>query len=283
MKKIVALIGFPLGHSVSPAMQNAAFKLLGLDFEYLPFEVAPDDLAEALNGLRAMRFAGFNVTIPHKETIIPLLDEVTQLARVIGAVNTVVNQEGKLIGYNTDGSGFIDSLKEEANTDPEGEDVVVLGAGGASRAVSVMLAENGASSITLVDIQEEKARQLSKYITSYFGINCYFYNPESEDLQKAIDKAHILINTTPVGMHPNIDKTPLPPNIRLRAKLLVYDVVYNPAKTALLKQAKEEGCRTCSGLGMLVRQGALAFTLWTGQEAPLEVMRKAAKKALKLS
>jgi shikimate dehydrogenase len=283
MKKIVGLIGFPLGHSVSPAMQNAAFKLLGLNFEYLPFEVAPDDLAEALNGLRAMHFAGFNVTIPHKETIIPLLDEVTDLSRVIGAVNTVVNQEGKLVGYNTDGAGFMESLKEDAKYDPKGERVVVLGAGGASRAVSVMLAENGAQSITLADIKEEKARQLSEYIRSYFGIDCSFASPESKDLQRAIDKAHILINTTPIGMHPNIDQSPLSEKLRLRSKLLVYDLVYNPSQTKLLKQAKEEGCRTCSGLGMLVRQGALGFTLWTGEEAPLEAMHKAAKKALKLS
>lgn len=280
MHKVVGLIGYPLGHTVSPAMHNAAFKKLGLDYEYIPFEVEPKDLSEALKGLRALHIAGFNVTIPHKESIVPLLDEVLKLARVIGAVNTVLNQDGKLIGYNTDGAGFIDSLKEDAKTDPKGKRAVVLGAGGASRAVSIMLAETGVESLTLTDIQEKKAKELSEYIGSHFKIACDSVEVNSKDLQRAIDRADILINSTPVGMHPNVDQSPLSENIKLHPELLVYDLVYNPSQTKLLKTAKASACKICSGLGMLVRQGALAFTIWTGEEAPVEVMWKAAKEAI---
>lgn len=281
MHKVVGLIGYPLGHTISPAMHNAAFKKLGLDYEYVPFEVAPEDLSESLKGMRALHIAGFNVTIPHKEKIVPLLDEVTKLARVIGAVNTVLNQEGKLIGYNTDGAGFVDSLKEDAKVSPRGKRAVVIGAGGASRAVSIMLAETGVESLTLTDIQEEKAKELAEYTGSYFEIDCDFVEVNSKDLQKAIDKADILVNATPIGMHPKIDQSPLEESIKLHSKLLVYDLVYNPSETKLLKKAKRSGCKTCFGLGMLVRQGALAFTIWTGEEAPLKVMRKAAEEALK--
>ncbi|MFH1683953.1 MAG: shikimate dehydrogenase [Candidatus Margulisiibacteriota bacterium] len=283
MKKVTGIIGYPLGHSISPAMHNAAFKKLGLDYEYVPFEVKPEDLAEALNGLRALHIAGFNATIPHKETIVPLLDDVTRVARIIGAVNTVLNQEGKLIGYNTDGAGFIDSLKEDAKTDPKGKNAVVLGAGGASRAVSIMLAEAGAKTIILSDILEDKAKDLAEYVKSYFGIEVSNVLPNSKDLQKAINAADILVNSTPVGMHPKTDQSPLAKEIKLHQKLLVYDLVYNPKQTKLLKDAKAAGCKTCSGLGMLVRQGAIAFTIWTGEEAPIEVMRKAGEKALKVS
>ncbi|NQT30146.1 MAG: shikimate dehydrogenase [Candidatus Saganbacteria bacterium] len=280
MKKSVGLIGYPLGHSVSPAMQNAAFKKLGLDWEYLPYEVAPEDLAGALSGMRALHMAGFNVTIPHKETIVPLLDDVTKLARIIGAVNTVKNQDGQLVGYNTDGAGFIDSLKEDAKTDPKDKNVVVLGAGGASRAICVMLAENKVKSLTLTDLLDEKAAELASYVGSYFGLDCSAVVANSQDLQTAIDKADILVNSTPIGMEPNIERNPLDENIRLPANLLVYDLVYNPAQTKLITLAKKSGCKTCSGLGMLVRQGAAALGIWTGKEAPIALMRKAAEKAL---
>ncbi|MBN2057966.1 MAG: shikimate dehydrogenase [Candidatus Saganbacteria bacterium] len=281
MRKVTGLIGFPLGHSVSPAMHNAAFKELGLDYEYSAFEVAPEDLAEALNGLRALHVAGFNVTIPHKETIVPLLDEVTKLARIIGAVNTVVNQDGRLIGFNTDGAGFLESLKQDAGFEPKDKRGVVLGAGGASRAVCVMLAEAGVSELYISDLIEEKAKELSDYIDSYFGIKGGQLKVNSPELKKAVKQADLLVNTTPIGMAPKVNAAPLPDNFVLPTKLLVYDLVYNPGATKLLTRAAAAGCRTCSGLGMLVRQGAIAFSIWTGKEAPLEVMRQAAQKALR--
>jgi len=280
MAKTVGLIGFPVKHSVSPAMHNAAFKKLRLDWEYELFEVEPKDLKEALGGMRALHIAGFNVTIPHKETIVTLLDEVTKVARIIGAVNTVVNQEGKLVGYNTDGAGFIDSLKADAKINPKGKKVVLLGAGGACRAISVMLAEAEAKEITITDTIAAKAEELANYVGAYFETECVPAKPASQTLQKAIDKADILVNTTPVGMHPKVEQSPLDKKIKLTPHLLVYDIVYNPAETALIKQAKAAGCKTCSGLGMLVRQGALAFTIWTGKEAPVDTMFAAAKSAL---
>lgn len=281
MRKVVGIIGYPLGHSISPAMHNAALKKLKLDWEYEPFEVNPKDLEEALKGMRALHIAGFNVTIPHKEAIIPLIDEVTKNARIIGAVNTVVNQEGRLVGYNTDGAGFIESLKGDAKFDPKGKDVVLLGAGGAARAVSVMLAEAKAKSLIIADIDGEKAKSLSEYIGSYFYIKCNFIEPNSHELQLAIDDADLLVNATPIGMHPKDKVSPLEKGIKLHKILTVYDLVYNPSETKLLKTAKAAGAKTCSGLGMLVRQGALALTLWTGKAAPIEVMRKAGLAALK--
>lgn len=281
MRKTMGLIGYPLGHSVSPAMHNAAFKKLGLDCEYSLFEVEAKDLKEAVEGMRALHIAGFNVTIPHKEAVLPFLDEVTEIARVIGAVNTVKNQSGKLIGYNTDGAGFIESLKHDAKVDPKGKHVVVLGAGGASRAVCVMLAESKAKTITITDIENDKAKELAEYVDSYFDTSCDNIEVNGQELQRSIDQAELLVNCTPLGMEPQIKTSPLADNIELDKKLTVYDLVYNPAETQLMKKAKAAGAKTCSGLGMLVYQGALALTLWTGREAPVEVMRKAAQAALK--
>jgi shikimate dehydrogenase len=283
MPKTAGLIGFPLGHSISPAMHNAAYKKLGLDFIYVPFEVPPDDLREALAGLRALHMAGFNVTIPHKESILPLLDDITPVAKRIGAVNTVVNQEGRLVGYNTDGPGFIESLKADAHFDPQGKSAVILGAGGASRAVAVMLAEAGASEITLSDVIETRASLLAEYLIFYAKTTCYFAGSGSPELTEKIAKADLLVNASPAGMYPKIEESPLAENLRLPSNLTVYDLVYNPAETKLLITAKAAGARTCSGLGMLVRQGALAFTLFTGEEAPVNVMWEAAQRALALS
>jgi len=281
MRKIVGIIGYPLGHSVSPAMHNAAFRELGLDYEYVPFEVEPADLPEALPGLRAIHVAGFNVTIPHKENIVPLLDDVTKLARTIGAVNTVVNQDGELTGYNTDGPGFIESLKEDAGFEPGGKKVVVLGAGGASRAVAIMLAETGAASLTISDVIEDKARELAEYADGLSRTKCGWAKPDSLLLKSEIEGADLLVNTTPLGMHPEVNRSPLPEKMKLPRALVVYDLVYNPAETKLLKTAKASGCKAVSGLGMLVRQGALAFTVFTGEEAPIETMWSAALKALR--
>jgi len=283
MRKIVGIIGYPIGHSVSPAMHNAAFQKLGIDYEYIPFEVEPEDLKEAIDGLRALHIAGFNVTIPHKETIVPLLDEVTKLAKTIGAVNTVENQEGKLVGYNTDGPGFIDSLREDVNFEPKGKKVVILGAGGASRGISTLLAEVGVKSLTLSDVIEDKARELADYLNSYEKVSCRAVKIGGSDFKDNIDQADLLVNASPVGMHPKINESPLPEKIKLNPKLLVYDLVYNPAETKLLKIAKAAGCKTASGLGMLVRQGALAFTIFTGEEAPIDIMWQAAREALRIT
>ena len=265
--KTVAVIGYPLGHTISPAMHNAGYKHLKLDYEYVPLEVDPKDLKEAVDGMRALHFAGFNVTIPHKETIVPYLDEVTAMAREIGAVNTVQNQEGKLIGFNTDGPGFIESLIFDAGFEPKGKKCLILGAGGAGRALAVSLMQNHAKSIVIYDTAVEKAEALAGYVQG----------KAAKDLQKEIDNANLLVNASPIGMHPKIEDCPLPENIKLHKKLCVYDLVYNPQETKLLAMAKRSGAKAVSGLGMLARQGALAFTVFTGHSAPFEVMREAAK------
>jgi len=272
MKKLVKLIGYPLGHSVSPAMQNAAFEALGLDWKYELEEVAPDKLEETVEKLKKdPNVAGFNVTVPYKEKVISLLDEISIEAKQIGAVNTVVKKDNKLVGSNTDGAGFIFSLKFDAKFDPKDKKAVVLGAGGASRAVCMMLNLNGAKKITLSDIAEEKALELAKLV------NAATAKVNSKELQDGINEADILVNTSPIGMHPKTDQMPLLDNFEIPANVLVYDLVYNPAKTKLMQKAK----KSCSGLGMLVRQGALAFEKWTGKPAPLEIMRKAAEEALR--
>ena len=210
-----------------------------------------------------------------------MLDDVTKLAQVIGAVNTVQNQEGTLIGYNTDGPGFLESLREDAEFDPLGKEVVVLGAGGASRAVSIMLTETKVKSLVIADLDEDKARELAAQAGSFSKVPCRHARIDSVELNRAIASADLLVNTTPVGMAPKISFSPLPADALLNAKTLVYDLVYNPAETALIKQAKKRGCKTCSGLGMLVRQGGLAFSIFTGEEPPLDVMWQAARNGLK--
>lgn len=276
--KTVALIGYPLGHTISPAMHNAAFRHLGLDYDYVPLEVAPEDLAKAIDGLRALHFAGFNVTVPFKEKVMPYLDDITKLAQKIGAVNCVQNQEGKLVGFNTDAPGFLESLREDAGFDPKGKDCLVLGAGGAGKAVAAMLAEAQAKTIFIYDVLEEKARELAEYLSDNFDSSIHALPLVS--IPASLPKTQLLVNSSPIGMHPQIDRSPLPEDIKLHRKLTVYDLVYNPNETKLLKQAKAAGAKAVSGLGMLVRQGALAFTVFTGKSAPLEVMFEAAREAL---
>jgi shikimate dehydrogenase len=275
----VALIGYPLGHTLSPAMHNTAYKYLGLDYEYVTLEVKAEELARAVDGLRALHFAGFNVTIPHKEAVVDLLDELTGQAQKIGAVNTVKNEEGKLIGYNTDASGFYESLRHDLNFDPKGKITGVLGAGGAGKAVCAALLENGAKSVWLTDIDREKGQALAEYLNDLFEGECKFVDDYS--LQGALDDANLLVNATPLGMHPQINGSPLPKGTKLHKKLAVYDVVYNPQETKFIKEAKAQGItQAITGLGMLVRQGALAFSVFTGKPAPLEIMQEAARSAL---
>lgn len=281
--KIVGIIGCPVAHSISPQMHNAAFKHLGLNWEYVPFEVKPEDLKKALDGLRAEGVLGFNVTIPHKEGVIPLLDEVTKLPRIIGAVNTVKNENNKLVGYNTDGAGFLESLKLDAGVDPKGKKAVLLGAGGAAKAVAVMLAEAEVDSIIVTDIDAKKANDLVNYVGSLFDVEMKAFTAGSREVSKAISNTDILINATPVGMHPKENESPIEESSELKAKSSVFDLIYNPPETKLMKIAEKQGVKAFNGLGMLVRQGALAFTIWTGHSAPIEVMWKAAKEALGIS
>jgi len=277
--KLCGIIGDPVEHTMSPAMHNVAFKKLGLNYLYLPFRVKSEDVGKAIDGMRALNIRGLNVTIPHKLRVIPLLDKLDPVAKEIGAVNTIVNDDGVLTGYNTDATGFIRTLVE-GGIEPGGKNVVILGAGGASRAVSFVLAERGASLVILNRLLElDWAQELAKWISSTFGKQVEALELDEKNLVKVLEKADIVVNATSVGMSPEIDETPLPSKL-LKPDLIVYDIVYNPIKTRLLREAEAAGARTLSGLNMLVWQGALAFERWTGRKAPVEVMRAEVIKGL---
>jgi len=281
--KIVGIVGFPISHSISPQMHNAAFSKLGMNWEYVPFEVSPEDLKKAVDGMRAEGVLGFNVTIPHKEAIVPILDEVLKLPRIIGAVNTVRNESGKLIGYNTDAAGFLESLKTDAGVNPKGIDALLIGAGGAAKAVAVMLAESGARRVAITDVDQKKSGFLASYVGSHFEADLISVKAGSPEMKSALARADLVVNATPTGMHPKENASPLEDASDLNPNAVVFDLVYNPPETKLMKQAKERGARAVNGLGMLVRQGAAAWSIWTGREAPVEVMRRAAKEALGIS
>jgi shikimate dehydrogenase len=277
--KICALIGDPVEHTMSPPMHNAAFRQLGLDYIYVPFRVKPEDLAAVVAGFKALNVRGFNVTIPHKVTVTSLLDTLDPLAEKIGAVNTVVNDNGKLTGYNTDATGFLQALLQQG-MEPDGKNVVILGAGGASRAISYILAENGAGLTILNRLQElDWAVDLAHRISEDFGKEVRALELTRENLTNVLAGAAILINATSVGMTPDEGASPVPADL-LRPELVVFDIVYNPIRTRLLKEAEAAGCRTAGGIDMLAWQGALAFEKWTGQQAPLDLMRREVVKAM---
>lgn len=269
--KIVGVFGYPIKHSASPAMHNAAFEALGLDYAYLPFEVKPQKLGEAVRALAPLNIAGVNVTIPHKEAVCSYLDEISKEAKLIGAVNTIVVKSDILIGYNTDGQGFITSLKEDGQEEVRGKNLVILGAGGAGRAVATQAALEGARRISITDRIEAIAQKLSSDIRRNIPSFQAGVVPEDE-IKSKLKEAHILINATPVGMKLD-DPVVIDPNW-LQPELLVFDLVYNLGETKLMKAARERGCRVVGGLGMLAHQGAISFKLWTGKEAPVKVMRK---------
>ena len=278
--KICGLIGDPIEHSMSPAMHNAAFKNRGLDYVYLPFRVAKAQLGEAILGVKALNIRGLNITIPHKVSVIPLLDELDPLAEKIGAVNTIINNDGVLKGYNTDAHGFLRALLEQ-DIEPDGKSIVMLGAGGASRAISFILAERGANLVILNrQLELDWAVKLGNSISRTFGREVKALELNEQNLAPVLRKANILVNTTSVGMSPNTNETPIPARL-LESDLVVFDIVYNPVKTKLLTEAESAGAKAISGLEMLVWQGALAFEMWTGLTAPLEIMRKATIRALK--
>lgn len=253
-------------------MHNAAFKALGLDWVYLAFSVEPRWLPAAVAGIKALGFMGVNVTIPYKESILPLLDEIDPLAELIGAVNTVVVKEGKLVGYNTDASGFWRSLKEEG-VDPKGRQALILGAGGAARAVAFTLLKQGCSSLYLANRTYHRAQELAKTLEKAGSIPVKAFPLEESSLASILPEVDLIINTTSVGMESKGGELPLEAR-KLETRHIVYDLVYNPPRTKLLELASSRGCRTISGRSMLLYQGAEAFTLWTGREAPLEVMKE---------
>ena len=277
--RVCGVIGDPIEHTFSPVMHNAAFRKLGIDYVYVPFRVTAEELDKAVDGMRALNIRGLNVTIPHKVAIIPLLDKLDPLVEKIGAVNTVVNDDGVLSGYNTDAAGFLQTLLERG-VKPEGKNVVILGAGGASKAISFTLVERGANLVILNRLLElDWAEELASRISQVFTKEVKALELNEANLTEVLEKAEIMVNATSVGMTPNINEAPVPSSL-LKPSLVVFDAVYNPTKTRLLREAEQAGAEAIGGLDMLVWQGALAFERWTGLKAPVELMKKEIIKVL---
>ncbi len=277
-KRIYGILGFPCQHSLSPLMHNAAFAYLKINAEYKIFEKRPQDLKDFITALSQNDICGLNITVPYKEKVIPFLNTVSPEAELIGAVNTLKVSANRLAGFNTDGAGFLKHLTEDLKFNPENKNIAILGAGGASRAVSLYLAQGRPKSISIYDIDKTKLSALVAHLKG---------NSEGSEIKSAgsIEELHIpdadlLVNATPVGMKES-DPVLVDGNL-LKSDLLVYDLIYNPKETKLLKSAKEKGARISNGLGMLLYQGVLAFEIWTGQSAPIEVMRQALKEGVKI-
>jgi shikimate dehydrogenase len=269
----LALLGYPLGHSVSPAMHNAALRAVGLaDWEYLPLEAPASELPAIVAHLRASDFAGANVTVPHKSAIIPMLDGVTPVAHAIGAVNTLVRQDGRLLGHNTDAAGLLADLYA-CQVRLERQVALVLGAGGAARAVVAALAGVGARVRVVA-----RRREAAEALCSVAAVEIHAWSPLG--FLAASDGCALVVNATSLGMAPSIDASPWLAGTPFPPGAFVYDLVYNPPETRLVQQARAAGLPASTGLGMLVEQGALAFELWTGHTAPRALMRRAAEARL---
>lgn len=278
--RVAGVFGDPVEHSLSPPMHNAAYRHLGMDWVYVPFHVRPERLGEAVRGVRAMGLAGVNVTVPHKVAVMEHLDEIDEEARLIGAVNTVVHRDGRLVGYNTDGRGFVRSLERETGRSPRGAGVLLLGAGGAALAIAVSLARAGAGSITVANRTVTKAEALVEQLGGLVAARAVPLDPGDPRFEESLSQAQIVIHTTTVGMYPHHEAPPLIPVERLDAGALVCDIVYRPRETALLRAAKARGLQVLTGEGMLAYQGAIAFELLTGRAAPEELMLETLRERL---
>jgi len=273
----LGLIGFPVEHSLSPVMQNAALLKAGLDYAYIAMPVQPKSLPNAVAGIIALGFRGFNVTIPHKVKIMSLLDTIDENARMIGAVNTVVIEQGKLAGYNTDSIGFIVALKKQ-NFVIEHKKAALLGAGGAARAIIWGLISNKIQQIVIGVRNIEKVKPLVEEFKSFIDIQLFHW--EDPVFQEKLGSVDLLINTTPLGMYPKVDESPVVNWQYIKKDTFVYDIIYTPQETKFLAAAKKHGNQTLNGEQMLVEQGAAAFELWTKQRPHTHIMTEELQKAL---
>lgn len=267
--EILGLLGYPVEHSYSKKMHSAVIKHLSLAYEYNLFSIPPEKISLAVEGMRLFGFRGLNVTVPYKTAVMEYLDEIDASATLCGAVNTIVNKNGSLVGYNTDYDGFKRAL-DYHNFDISGKNILVLGAGGASRAVVAALVSMNAAKIYLVNRTLSSAEKLAALFPNIQALS--FEDIKSKNIMSGVDG---VINTTTIGMYPDVDATPLFSANELTGISFVYDIIYNPLKTTLLKQAEQAGCKIANGLEMLIQQGALGFYLWTGIHPPVDVMRKA--------
>lgn len=273
---LTGLLGSPVSHSISPLMHNDSFKLLNLDYVYLCFDVDTTTLKTAVDGLKVMGVRGFNCTMPDKNLMCELADKLSPAAQMIGAVNTVVNDNGILTGHNTDGIGYMKAVKD-AGHDIIGKNMTLLGAGGAATAICVQAALDGVSSINVFSIKDQffnRAQNLVDKINSNTKCKAALYELDDKSmLNKSIEYSHILTNATSVGMAPNTDNCIIKDENVFRPELIVSDVIYNPRETKLINMAKSHGCKTFNGLYMLLYQGAEAFKLWTGKDMPVEQIK----------
>ena len=291
MSRYIGLIGYPIKHSISPFFQQAALDYYQLDIRYKAWETAPAQLQDIVNDLRKPQNIGANVTVPYKETVVPLLDEVDELASSIGAVNTIVEKDDRLLGFNTDAYGFMEVLDKEGHFDPEGKRVVILGAGGVARAVSFALVQRKVASLAITDGIFERAIALADNLVSFTkgtlpgskGLKSDVNAFQWENLSSArtLDNCDLIVHCTTIGMKDSPQEGQSPLSLEVIPKnVLVYDVVYNPWPTPLLRLAQKAGANILGGLPMLVYQGAASFKLWTGREAPVDIMFNKANEAL---
>lgn len=274
---LCGLLGSPVSHSISPAMHNEAFNQLGLDYAYLAFDVNCDNLKTAMEGLKVLGFRGLNVTMPDKNKMCECMDKLSDASKIIGAVNTVVNDNGVLTGHITDGTGYMKAV-EDAGFSIIGKKMTLLGAGGAATAILVQAALDGVSQIDVFNVKDaffERAQKTVDTLNKQTACKCTLYDlADKEALRKSISTSDILTNGTSVGMAPNTDNCIIDDASMLRPELIVTDVIYNPRETKLLKMAKEIGCPTMNGLYMLLYQGAASFKLWTGQDMPVNIIKE---------
>ena len=275
--KLTGLLGSPVAHSISPMMHNEAFNQLGLDYVYLCFDVGTDGLKTAVNGLKQIGIRGFNCTMPDKNLMCELADELSPAASMIGAVNTVVNENGRLIGHNTDGIGYMQAVRD-AGHNIIGKTMTLLGAGGAATAISVQAALDGVANINIFSIRDQffdRAQKTVDLINSNTNCHAALYDlADDSELRKSIAASDILTNGTSVGMTPNIDNCIITDENIFHENLIVSDVIYNPEETKLLSMAKASGCQVFNGLYMLLYQGAEAFKIWTGKDMPVDIIKE---------
>ncbi len=280
-KSVVGIIGHPITHSLSPLMHNTAFEIKGLDYIYLSFDVVSENLEDAMKGMVGLGIRGFNVTIPHKEKIVQYLNKISDEANIIGAVNTVVNENGILTGYNTDVNGIVKTL-EPYKEELENSEVSLFGAGGATRSILYALIRNfNVGKINLINRTKERAEQLKDYYSEkmlFENISTFELVPP--DLKEIIFNSKVLINATSLGMFPETDDSPVLSEEFFNDKQIVFDVIYNPLKTKFLQLAESSGATVVNGLKMFVEQGSKAFELWTGEEMPKEEITKVVEQEL---
>jgi shikimate dehydrogenase len=271
--KLLGLIGNPIEHTISPQLHNTLSTMLGIDMVYIPFKVGKDSLEDAVKGFKACNLLGFNVTIPFKEEIIKYVDECTSEVKLMGCANTIKSTDGRLFAYNTDAEGFARSFEEETGTDFKDKNVLLLGAGGTARSLAIKIAAKGAKKLYLINRTIEKAYGIAELINRNICAvaEAASFNEMAEGI---LEKSDIIVNTTPLGMHPNINGNPVGDTIKFNSRQIVYDVIYNPVKTKLIKQAEAFGCKTVNGLGMLFYQGILAYEIWMDIKLPQPVLKE---------